>query len=82
MNCLTINMLFKELKKRIENGEGDYVIFVTDDEEANGYHALWYYGQTPAEMLRNGNDLDLKYCEERNNDLRVLKDKSKALYLG
>ena len=82
MSCLTINMLFKELKRRIEKGEGDYVIFVTDDEEGNGYHALWYNGQTPAEMLKKGNDLDLEYFEEINHDLDVFEDKSKALYLG
>lgn len=50
MKPLTINDLLNELQKEKVKGHGDYVVFVTNDEEANGYHALWFTGQTAKEI--------------------------------
>lgn len=77
MKALTIRELVTLLNKELLKGHDDYVVFVTDDEEANGYHALWFAGMTPEEMSNNRNDI-----EEINHDLSVLKDKDKAYYLG
>ena len=78
MKALTIRDLAKCILKEMEKGHGDYVVFVTDDEEANGYHALWYKGETPDTMSEETRE----YCEDNNHDLSVLEDKDKAYYIG
>ena len=80
MGALTINDLIRMLRKQQKLGHGNYVVFVTDDEEANGYHALWYAGETPATMTEENR----KYCEDYNHDISLVekgKD-SKAYYVG
>ena len=80
MMALTVDKLLKMLLKEAEKGHGDYVVFVTDDEEANGYHALWYAGETPETMTED----QIKYCEETNHDISLVEKgkKSKAYYVG
>lgn len=78
MEYITVEKLYLYLLKEIQKGHNDYAIFVTDDEEANGYHTLWYLGQTAKEL-----GLDRKYFEKNNCDLSILKnDTDKAIYLG
>lgn len=80
MEALTISRLAKILKEEEKKGHGDYIVFVTDDEEANGYHALWYAGETPRTM----DDLTRKHCEDYNCDISLVKTgkNSKAYYVG
>lgn len=42
MEQVTIKRLYEYCKKRIENGEGDKKIIISDDNEGNGYHGLFY----------------------------------------
>lgn len=42
MGALKVKDLYAYMKREIYNGRGDYTILVTDDDEANGYHYLWY----------------------------------------
>ena len=46
----TVNELLELCKQEIENGNGDRKILLSDDDEGNGYRAL-YYAFTPAEEL-------------------------------
>ena len=80
MGALTIKKLRELLDKEISKGHGDYIVFVTDDEEGNGYHALWYNGETPATM----EDDTRKYVEEINHDISLVGTgkNSKAYYVG
>ena len=80
MKALTINDLLRMLRKEADKGHGDYIVFVTDDEEANGYHALWYTEETPETMT----DEQIKCCEEINHDISLVEKgkKSKAYYVG
>lgn len=79
MKAITIEQLFKQLLLEMAKGHGDYTIFVTDDEEENGYHALWYLGETPDEMSEE----DKEWVENKNCDISVIKDdKTKAFYIG
>ena len=78
MKALTIKDLLVCLLAEHDKGHDDYTVFVTDDEEANGYHALWFVGQTPKEM----DEVNRKYAEDANCDLSVLEDKNKAYYIG
>ena len=80
MGALTINDLIRMLTKEKNKGHGDYIVFVTDDEEANGYHALWYAGETPYTMTADNR----KYCEDSNCDISLVEKgkNSKAYYIG
>lgn len=79
IKALTVNMLYEEMRKRVKNGQGDYVVFVTDDEEANGYHALWYNGSEPNKMGKE----ERKFVEESNCDFSLVeKNPDKAIYIG
>lgn len=42
MEALKVKDLYVYMKREIENGREDYAVLVTDDDEANGYHYLWY----------------------------------------
>ena len=78
---LTIKDLFECMKIEMDKGHGDYIVFVTDDEEANGYHALWYKGVCPADMTEE----ERKSYEEYNCDLICAErqgNKDKAYYIG
>ena len=82
MKPLTVKQLHAYLELQIKKGREDYIIFVTDDEEANGYHALWYEGMTPREISASQGKEIRKLTEESNCDLGVLTNKDKAIYLG
>jgi len=45
---LTINDLRMFCNDEIRKGHGDYAIMISDDDEGNGYHYLWY-AFTPVE---------------------------------
>jgi hypothetical protein len=78
MGPITVNQLLRNLTELKAKGYGNAPIFVADDEECNGYHALWYIGETAGEM-----PADRKAdCEELNCDLCVLKDRKMAVYMG
>ena len=46
----TVNELLELCKQEVENGNGDRKILISNDNEGNGYHAL-YYDFTPAEEI-------------------------------
>ena len=76
--AITVNQLLKNLQDLKKKGYGDAQIFITDDEECNGYHAMWYIGEAAGEM-----PADRKQdCEELNYDLDILEDKNMAVYMG
>lgn len=42
MKPMTVRQLHDLCKDEIIQGNGDKVIMISDDEEGNGYHYLWY----------------------------------------
>lgn len=42
MKALTIKDLLKECEKQVRLGNGDKTIMISQDDEGNGYHYLWY----------------------------------------
>lgn len=42
MDQLTVNELLDLCKKEIKNGNGNKRIVISDDNEGNGYHGLFY----------------------------------------
>lgn len=45
---ITVKELYKFCKVEIANGNGDKFIVISDDNEGNGYHGL-FYGFTPVD---------------------------------
>ena len=77
-NAVTVNQLLKNLQGLKAKGYGDAQIFITDDEECNGYHAMWYVGEAAGEMPANRR----RDCEELNRDKSILDDTKMAVYMG
>ena len=75
---ITVNQLLKNLEKLKAKGYGDAPIFVTDDEECNGYHALWYIGEAAGEMPRDRK----RDCKELNCDYDCVENENMAVYMG
>lgn len=78
--AITIKEIADQFNKLVEEGKGDYQVFLADDEEGNGYHACWYLGTLV-------DDLEVKerkqFYDDYNCDIELLgKDKKKAIYLG
>ena len=46
MKPLTVNDLMKECIKEINKGNGNKIIMISDDDEGNGFHYLWYNFET------------------------------------
>lgn len=53
----TVNELLELCKQEVENGNGDRKILLSNDDDGNGYHAL-YYDFTPAEELFKDDEED------------------------
>ena len=78
MKPITVSQLKNELQKLEKAGKGDYAIFLSDDEEQNGFHGLWDGAYAADEM----DDEDREFLEENNYDLSTLSDTKKAVYLS
>ena len=71
MKPLTVKQLYRECKKQIDAGKGDNVIMISQDDEGNGYHYLWYSFSTVKEMeepiIYNGQKFEypFEYADER-----------------
>ena len=48
---LTVKELAKLCQDEIKKGHGDYSIMLSDDDEGNGYHYLWYSFSTVEEAM-------------------------------
>ena len=71
MKPLTIRQLYNECRKQINAGNGDKVIMISQDDEGNGYHYLWYSFTTVKEMeepIKMGGEMysfPFEYADER-----------------
>ena len=50
MKPITVKQLYKECEKQIKLGNGDKTIMISQDDEGNGYHYLWYSFTTMEQM--------------------------------
>ena len=71
---LTVKELAKLCQEEIKKGHGDYSIMLSDDDEGNGYHYLWYSFITASE-------LDDAFELENSLDKRIAP-KDKTIILG
>lgn len=42
MEAVTIKRLYELLKEEVKNGRGDKKILLSNDDEGNGYHQMFY----------------------------------------
>ena len=42
MKALTIKDLYEMCKEEVELGNGDKVVMISNDDEGNGYHYIWF----------------------------------------
>lgn len=51
MKPITVKLLKKFCEQQIDKGNGDKVIMISQDDEGNGYHYLWYQFSTIEQAL-------------------------------
>lgn len=51
MGVVTVNELLEECKKLKKKGLGDRQVYISRDDEGNGFHPLFYTFQTDAEEV-------------------------------
>lgn len=57
---MTVNELHIECEKLIKKGLGDKEVLISDDDEGNGYHGLFYTFQT--------NQVEISACADDFHD--------------
>ena len=60
---ITIKQLLELCKKEIVKGNGNKFIMISDDDEGNGYHYLWY-AFCEGEEMRDVDSFDM--CVDEN----------------
>lgn len=65
---ITVKKLMKLCEQEIKKGNGEKVIMLSDDDEGNGYHYLWYPFTEATELLEYGiNDfIDIDIAMAKN----------------
>lgn len=56
---ITVKELLKLCQEEIKKGHGDYSIMISDDDEGNGYHYLWFEFSNAKDILTTDYDTDL-----------------------
>lgn len=67
---MTIGQLFNECMVQINKGNADKEIYISKDDEGNGFHGL-YYGFTELTPA-NVQDFPTSHCEELHCEEHIL----------
>lgn len=67
---ITVAELFIMLKKQIEKGNKDKYILISDDDEGNGYHTLFYGVDDDPEMIKYA--LSIEHDRHEANEIVIL----------
>lgn len=70
MNAMNVKRLYDLLGDEIKKGNGDKNILLSDDDEGNGYHAM-FYGITDANKVISEDDV-YNYDVHNINDWIIL----------
>lgn len=72
-NWLTVNKLLKLCLKQVEKWNWEKYIWISDDDEWNGYHQLFFWFTDDADEIRELDDNDIiSYDEDDYNNIVVL----------
>ena len=72
---MTVKELMEHCKHQIEVGNGNKNIVISDDEEGNGYHSLFYPFFTDPAMVRD-------VIEETGSMYQIIEDIDDIIILG
>ena len=72
MEEMTVKKLLEECEKQIKKGNGDKVVVVTDDDEVNGYHTLYFGFCDDAEELHEIADADMLHDSNNPDEIVAL----------
>ena len=61
MKPMTVIQLLKLCQEEVKNGNGDYSIMISNDDEGNGYHYLWYSFTKAKDLLEDDETSILDY---------------------
>lgn len=68
---ITVNKLYELCKEQCKQGNGSKTILISDDDEGNGYHTL-FFGFTPKEKIFGGKFSPMSHDNNENGDVIVL----------
>lgn len=66
MKALKVKDLYEIVKQEIDKGNGNKTIMISNDDEGNGYHYLWY-AFTDSETMKQ-DDTFMWSVDEKNVD--------------
>lgn len=69
MAVVTVNDLLEMCNEQVSKGNGKKKVYISRDDEGNGFHAL-YYGFTEI-TPQNANDFDTDFGEELSPDEHI-----------
>lgn len=70
MSGITVKELKEHCERAIKMGYGDRVVLISDDDEGNGFHTLYYHITTDAKSIKEYADLGMFH--DRNNPKDVV----------
>jgi len=82
MKPMTVNDLYKDCATEILNGNGERVIMISDDDEGNGYHYLWYSFQTVTDYDNETKEVGLPDTYLFNYNNEEVSKKEDTIILG
>lgn len=56
---MTVKDLMNECKRIVADGHGDKEVWISRDDEGNGYHSLYYTFQTDAKVIKDIEDMGM-----------------------
>ena len=63
MKAITVKELKAECEKQIKLGNADKTIMISDDDEGNGFHYLWYAFATMDDAFLTKDDINEKIAK-------------------
>ena len=70
MKGITVSTLLKLCQNLKKNGYGDKTVLISDDDEGNGYHTLFYEFTTDPDTLQQLSDYGMFH--DRNNPVDIV----------
>lgn len=82
MKPITVKQLYQLCKNEITKGHGDYKIMISQDDEGNGYHYLWYSFQTVKEFEQPMEYGKMTYQADFDWNINEISTKDDTIILG
>lgn len=70
--AITVNMLMKACAEQVKKGNGDKKIYLSDDDEGNGYHEMYFLFTDELNEIKECNELTLFVEEDELKDIVIL----------